>query len=878
MASPFSVFRRNQKVMMAGITILAMAAFVLVNPFGGSGRSGQQGGPGVTVATWNFGRISLSDVENRLQSRHMVNAFLAGVFAEAKKKGSFSEAQQFRPFPESRPAALESIVLHKKAEQLGLTVSDGIANEFINRVADDKLTGQELDAIARSLSQLGMRPTTEQIVAALRFELEVNKLRELLESDFYGMTPEQRYDYYGRLHRKAVIQVLPVEVKDFVSKVPNPSDAELQALFEKYKENFASPDSPLPGFKVPPKAKFQFFAAKVDDFVNAEKPKVTDDEIKKYYEDHKERFRKSDDSGSDSTSKSVTPEKGSTAEKAKPDDKNSGKPATKPGTSGAASEKASPEKTEKPATDKSSSEPPASSKPTSEKGPAETKPPSGGTSPDAPTTTPSAPSAVPTENKPADGKPADKSSQAPGKSSHVVPTPRSVLGAALFAMVDADPPAASKSPEPKATDKRASDASKTPDSKSGGVKSGDGDKDNKPADKNPADSKPPADKPSDNATDKTPATTTEPSKPTSSTGVPDLGLKPSEPPKKIPVVDYEPLESVRDKIRTDIARERAMKQIDEALKSLRSTVLAFQGNYSRWVALQQGAEPQPPDFAALAKAKGLRFEQTGLLSAQELYDTTEFGKSVVFTFSPDSRSFQSSVLQQAFDPRIQKFKPYESYHIDPEIDFLWWRVDYKEAYVPKFENAKNEVLNAFKMIEARKLALAQAQDYADQVKKQQAELQEVFKFRPELHPSKDIGPFTWLSVPSTALNPEMQAPPQLTKVPGLDKIGDDFMRTVFTMDVGSTGKAMNAPQTIVYVIQLKSLAPGEDQFRREFLQRAASRMDDSGRVEQLESQQMLNSKIGAIFNEFDYKPAQEGTDALFGKGGTAGAPTSSDED
>src|SRR5258707_14301007 len=120
---------------------------------------------------------------------------------------------------------------------------------------------------------------------------------------------------------------------------------------------------------------------------------------------------------------------------------------------------------------------------------------------------------------------------------------------------------------------------------------------------------------------------------------------------------------------------------------------------------------------------------------QELYDTTELGKSMVF--SSDGRS--SSVLPQAFHPPIPKFKPYDSYLTDPETEIIWWRVDYKDSYVPKFEEARKEVLATWKMIEARKLAKAQAKEYADQVKKQQAELQEVFKFSPEVHPSKDIG-------------------------------------------------------------------------------------------------------------------------------------------
>ncbi len=883
MASPFSVFRKNQKVMMAGITILAMAAFVLVNPFGGGRGSGnQQGSPSLPIATWNFGKIYLGDVESRLQSRHMVNAFLIQVFAEAKKKGGAIEGQRPPQFPETRQAALDAIVLHKKAEQLGLTVSDATVNQFINGVGDDKLSGQELDAAARGLGTVGLRPSTEQIVNALRFELETNKLLELLESDLLsGMTPEQRYDYYGRLHRKAVIQVLPVEVKDFVNKVPNPADSDLRALFEKYKEYINSPESPEPGFKVPPKAKFQYFAAKLDDFANAEKPKVTDEEIKKYYDENKEQFRKPDESESNSTTKPRSLEKPSASPAAsKPDQKTPEKPP-------AAQAKGATEKSGSgtPAGDKNGSDKPVLSQPMPEKGSADKKAPESGNTAAAPMPPAAAkPLTAPATDKPADAKP-DKPAPAPGKSSQFVPAARRLLAGALVAIAEADAPATQKSADAKSTEKAPGDDAKS--AKSSDAKPTDNQgvdtkpADNKSSDQKSADAKPASaqagDKTPDKSPEKPPAAGTESPKAGSASGVPDLGLKPSEPLKKIPIVEYKTLESAKDEIRTSIARERAAKQIEEALKSLRSAVQDYQANYSKWVALQQGAEPQPPDFAALAKAKGLEFKQTDWLSAQQTYDTTDFGKSIVFVDNPDGRRSIASVVSQAFNPTVQKFKPNQSESFDPTTNYLWWRVDYKEAYVPKFEDAKGDVLNAWKTIKARDLALAQAQQYADQVKKQQAELQEVFKFRAELHPSKDIGPFTWLSVPSTALNPEMQSPPQLTKVPGVEKVGDEFMRTVFTMDVGSTGKAMNAPQTIVYVIQLKSLAPGEDQFRREFLQRTASRTDDSWRVEQLESRQMLNLKIAAISSEFDFKLTPEGSETLFGKGGSAAAPMSSDE-
>ena len=48
-------------------------------------------------------------------------------------------------------------------------------------------------------------------------------------------------------------------------------------------------------------------------------------------------------------------------------------------------------------------------------------------------------------------------------------------------------------------------------------------------------------------------------------GIPDLGLKPGEAPKKIPIVEYRSLddEKVRDEIRGDIARQKVRDRIEE---------------------------------------------------------------------------------------------------------------------------------------------------------------------------------------------------------------------------------------------------------------------------------------------------------------------------
>ena len=77
MASPFTVFRRNQKVMLAVTGILAMIAFVFIGPtcmqMGGTvGR-----GDNPPVVSWNYGSIHEGEMFNRMQMRRMLNRFLA---------------------------------------------------------------------------------------------------------------------------------------------------------------------------------------------------------------------------------------------------------------------------------------------------------------------------------------------------------------------------------------------------------------------------------------------------------------------------------------------------------------------------------------------------------------------------------------------------------------------------------------------------------------------------------------------------------------------------------------------------------------------------------------------------------------------------------
>ncbi len=66
----------------------------------------------------------------------------------------------------------------------------------------------------------------------------------------------------------ATIEAVPVPVANYLSRIDEPGDEELKTFFEQYKDRYALPDSPEPGFREPQKIALQYFKANVDKFAS----------------------------------------------------------------------------------------------------------------------------------------------------------------------------------------------------------------------------------------------------------------------------------------------------------------------------------------------------------------------------------------------------------------------------------------------------------------------------------------------------------------------------------------------------------------------------------------------------------------------------------
>ena len=212
-------------------------------------------------------------------------------------------------------------------------ISDEMVNRQIAQLTNNRLRPADLESIISNYSVGGQRVTAKMIFDSLREEILANQAAMLFLDGLGADTPAQRWDYFRRFEQRLKAQVLPVPVAEFTEakEIGKPTEEQLRELFEKHKQQFASPTRPEPGFRQPYRARFEYFKAGVEELVTAEMERVTEEEIKEYYEKHKDlQFRQSKLAPLDET-KSKAEGDAAKGEDAKESDQNEAKETSKDG-------------------------------------------------------------------------------------------------------------------------------------------------------------------------------------------------------------------------------------------------------------------------------------------------------------------------------------------------------------------------------------------------------------------------------------------------------------------------------------------------------------------------------------------------------------------
>jgi hypothetical protein len=316
MASPFAVFRQYQKVLIAVFGVGLMIAFLvegsLLNILTGGGMGGSRGGARADApVTFKGGSLSEEQLMRMHRADALANAYIERIGAEARKESQNANVRMF-PFADPRSSEARLVnhyLLARKAHEMGLSLSNQDIDELLINMADNALDRDELKKIRQKLLAEDINSsiiiTEDQLYAQLRTNLLSQELTAMVRNSTQPLAYEQMgflppssmtlpparaWEMFRRTARQAKVELLPLEVEQFVDEVKEePTQKRKDELFEKYKDRVPMPFSSEPGFATPHKISFGYVRVDFQPFLDKAKAEVTEEAIRANYDERAEK-------------------------------------------------------------------------------------------------------------------------------------------------------------------------------------------------------------------------------------------------------------------------------------------------------------------------------------------------------------------------------------------------------------------------------------------------------------------------------------------------------------------------------------------------------------------------------------------------------------
>jgi hypothetical protein len=793
MANPLSLFRKYQYALLVVFGVVLMIAFVIAPPILDYQRVRSQGQLNAVVVNWKGGELRENDIRGMVLSRNMAGLFLDNLYQRTVAKRGEPRVPRLIESA-SEESVLRSTLLAEQAEKAGMRASDEAVIDYLEQFTAELLSRAEIGQVFQQ--SLGGRMSEPQLFNILRTELLAQNYLIMTHPSLFlsrgeSVTPYTAWQYHERLRKRVKAEVVALEVAKFKSRVQaEPTEAQIQALYDEAKERYPDPSRPEPGFKVPRKIEFHYVRGDYNAFeaqqLDAARKSVTDDEIKQHYETNKQRYP-------------VVPEV--------PDAKPEGAampPVTPPASEAKPAEPAAPPTAEAaPASPEKSA--PAAATPAPVPAPAAP----------APELTPPAPPPSEGSSMPPTPAPPAAESAAP-KSEPQSAVPMSPSDGLYFTNLVAESaaPAAESSPPaggaaPTAPAESTAPAGANPSAADTA----------QPAAPAPAEEKPaaPAAAPTAAAApaEAAPAAEAKPAAPSETAAAapaakPDEPAPPAKPEPQIRPLDDKLMAEIREELALSKARKAAQERLDKVLSEVKREVEV----YARGLRDSEGSPPKPLDIKQFASERGLTTGEIPLADGWQIQEY-ELGKS----FDMVGYSFQQQpFVAIAYQEGVPLYRPAQILGESRDVYFVYWKVREQEPFVPKLEEIRAQVIDAWKLREAMKVARADADQLVAKTKAAGKSLKEALAGLPDIT-VKETNEFSWLS---TGFTPAGMGMPGLSFVENVDDVGPEFMQSVFALKVGETGVAINEPQNKVYVVRIMSETPTEDELKKQFLESGRS--------------------------------------------------------
>ena len=808
MASPFSYFRKNQRLWMAAAVLIAILSFVvapMLQSFTGRGSVSGRRDANAKAASWSGGSITQDQLDIELGELAVANTFLKKLAFDVREKGGFPKVPEVRPdfalvgiTPDTRDPSsiLERKILAAEANRMGIHFDDQSVKTFLQKFVDGKLSGEQIQKALREVS--GGRMSLVDFNRLMKEELAKNAVLRLANggqryeerANAQGLPtavlspPSKNWQYFTRFKRRASVETYPVFVKDFEESIDGkPTDKELRELFDKGKEltRINQPILTEPAFMTPELADFEFIACDIEKIIDEEKTKITEELLRSEYE------RRAKEKVFDVP---MTEEE----------------------------KKALQEKIEQEKKEQQAKEPaPANLPPTLD-------------NPDSP-----APAAAPA----AEPAPAPAPEPAPAPAAEPAPAP---------AAEPAPPPAAN--PQSSLTQNQPTrlvsfqDPAPQPPAEAPAPVT--------PAPVTPAPVTTAAETPA-----AVPQVTEVPATALPATETPSAAPSavPQAAPPEAPAVPMrtQSFEEVKEALARELAAGPAFRVLEQRVNEMRDLMEIYAANRRAWeraVAEKDSSmkEPEMLNLQQIADKYGFQFGRTGLVDVRTA-SSLPIGRSRVsrgprmqpFEF-PNLIRFAPNPLES--DSLGNLYMPLQSTALLTR--YLFWKVAHEASSTPSFETARESVTSVWKMQRAAEKAESKAKDIA--TKASASSLSESLGSDTERGLVVRPTPFSWF-------NPLMaDFDIQLSNVENLKPLDNDFMEKVFAAEPGTTLVASDAAKEIFYVVKVLDFSPSEEDLMLSFS--AAPNTGGVQNVSNMESSSLIRSWFSTVQKQLGFQSRQ----------------------
>ena len=816
MASPFSYFRKNQRLWMAAAVLIAILSFVvapMLQSFTGRGSVSGRRDANAKAASWSGGSITQDQLDIELGELAVANTFLKKLAFDVREKGGFPKVPEVRPdfalvgiTPDTRDPSsiLERKILAAEANRMGIHFDDQSVKTFLQKFVDGKLSGEQIQKALREVS--GGRMSLVDFNRLMKEELAKNAVLRLANggqryeerANAQGLPtavlspPSKNWQYFTRFKRRASVETYPVFVKDFEESIDGkPTDKELRELFDKGKEltRINQPILTEPAFMTPELADFEFIACDIEKIIDEEKTKITEELLRSEYE------RRAKEKVFDVP---MTEEE----------------------------KKALQEKIEQEKKDQQAKEPaPANLPPTLD-------------NPDSPAPVP-APAAEPALAPAPEPAPAPAAEPAPAPAAEPAPAP---------AAEPAPPPAAN--PQSSLTQNQPTrlvsfqDPAPQPPAEAPAPVT--------PAPVTPAPVTTAAETPA-----AVPQVTEVPATALPATETPSAAPSavPQAAPPEAPAVPMrtQSFEEVKEALARELAAGPAFRVLEQRVNEMRDLMEIYAANRRAWeraVAEKDSSmkEPEMLNLQQIADKYGFQFGRTGLVDVRTA-SSLPIGRSRVsrgprmqpFEF-PNLIRFAPNPLES--DSLGNLYMPLQSTALLTR--YLFWKVAHEASSTPSFETARESVTSVWKMQRAAEKAESKAKDIA--TKASASSLSESLGSDTERGLVVRPTPFSWF-------NPLMaDFDIQLSNVENLKPLDNDFMEKVFAAEPGTTLVASDAAKEIYYVVKVLDFSPSEEDLMLSFS--AAPNTGGVQNVSNMESSSLIRSWFSTVQKQLGFQSRQ----------------------